>query len=132
MGDIVPFREKIDTLDRELSALPQVQLALRHIMADGLAARVCHIPAGVCVVGAEHRKGHINILLQGSIGVATEDGCMVLNAPMIFAAPAGTKRAGVAITDVIWANVHATSASTPDEADADAFVEFDRLQKEVW
>jgi hypothetical protein len=115
-------RDKIHNLEDELAKLPQVECKLDHVFSDGLYARSMHIPGGTVLTGKVHKRDHINFLLQGTIRVMTDDGMKELTAPQVIPSKKGIKRAGFAITDVIWTTVHATDA-TEVEAAEDELVE---------
>jgi len=104
-------REKIFDLEQAMRAMPehQVDLEPRHHFADGIYVRELYIPAGTALVGKVHKTEHVCMLLKGRIVVATDDGERVIEAPAIVVSPAGTKRAGYALEDCIWVNVHPTS-----------------------
>lgn len=80
----------------------------RHHFAQGVYGRELRIPAGVAVVGKTHRHSTLNVLASGELAVTTPDGPKVLKAPAIFVSPAGAKKIGVAVTDCVFLNVHAS------------------------
>jgi tetrahydromethanopterin S-methyltransferase subunit E len=57
----------------------------------------------------------MNILVSGSIRVTTDEGVQTLTGPMVFNSKAGSKKAGYAITDVVFLNVHPTNLTDVDE-----------------
>jgi len=99
--------EKIERLEGAMLELPQVDCHEEHFFAPGLYIRQITIPAGVLVVGHEHKTEHVNIMLKGRVTVATAEGVATLVAPMTFIAPAGRKVA-IAHEETVWQNVHAT------------------------
>lgn len=86
-----------------------------HIHCAGVYAREILIPAGTALVGEIHLFEQINVVSKGSIKVATEEGVRVIHAPCTFVSPAGTKRAGFAITDTVWTVFHATNSTDQQE-----------------
>ncbi len=99
--------EKIERLEGAMLDLPQVDCHEEHFFAPGLYIRQITIPAGVLVVGHEHKTEHVNIMLKGRATIATAEGVATLTAPMTFIAPAGRKVA-IAHEETVWQNVHAT------------------------
>jgi uncharacterized cupin superfamily protein len=66
------------------------------------------MPAGVTVVGKEHKAEHMCVMLQGRMLVLTGDGEMKeVVAPTTFVAPPGRKVAHILET-VVFQNIFAT------------------------
>jgi quercetin dioxygenase-like cupin family protein len=70
--------------------------------------RELFIPAGTTLTGKIHKFTNMNILLEGEMMVLTEHGPKHVRAGHVEVAPAGSKRAGYALTDCRWLNVHGT------------------------
>lgn len=122
-----PSLETIQRFQAALEALPESQRRdyvplTGHHFADGLYARTVFIPAGDCVVGKMHRQSHLNFLLQGTIRVWTEQGMKTLTAPQILSSEPGCKRVGYAITDTLWATVHASDKTDLKELEAELII----------
>ncbi len=80
-----------------------------HDFCEGVYIRTLKIPKGYTVVGKIHRHACFNILLKGSIRIALTDGSqMTMHAPHVFKSEPGEKKAGFALEDTLWLNVHAT------------------------
>lgn len=77
-----------------------------HSFSDGVYIREMFLPAGGFIIGKIHKLSHTVFLLKGRILVATENGNMEYVAPCYINATAGLKRAGYALEDTIWVNVH--------------------------
>lgn len=115
MNDIVENRENTQ-LDRRsaihqledvmMGMEEQVDLPVVHHFADKLYARELFIPAGTTLVGKIHKTEHLNILVKGTILIATEEGNSILEGPQVLVTGPGTKRVGHAITDSVWITVH--------------------------
>jgi hypothetical protein len=99
--------QKIEQLEGAALNLPQVDCSEEHFFAPGLYIRQITIPAGVLVVGHEHKTEHVNIMLKGRVTIATAEGVATLVAPITFIAPPGRKVA-IAHEETVWQNVHAT------------------------
>ena len=97
---------------------PVADCPVKHHYANGLYAREIFIPAGSVVVGKIHKFEHLNLISRGKVYVVTEFGNEIYGAtetPVTFKSPAGTKRALVAETDVIWTTFHITDKTDVDE-----------------
>ena len=119
--DAESIRESIWKLEEFLLTLPQVELPITHNFAGGIYAREMRAPAGACITGKIHKFEHINILSKGSITVVTEHGLQYMQAPCTIISKPGTKRAGYAHEEVVWTSIHATKATTVEEAEAELF-----------
>lgn len=97
----------------------QIEIPVEHGFAAGIYARTIRIPAGTILTGKIHRTEHLNIISAGAIEVATEDGTRLIEAPCIFVAPPGTKRAGYTLSDTVWTTVHATHETDLDRLEAE-------------
>ena len=106
----------INALEKEMLKHPQVDLDVTQYFCKGLYVRELLIPANVTLVGKIHKDPCINILLQGEIEIATDEGPKCLSAPMIFPSKKGLKRAGYTLSDTRWVTVH----PNPDNEQRDA------------
>jgi hypothetical protein len=104
-----------------LAECPPVEMREEHLFAYGTYTRVLHIPAGTVLTGKIHRHSCINIVTQGKLRVVTDEGEYDIEAPHHFVSGPGVKKAGYALEDTIWINVH------PWDGDPD----LDEIEKEV-
>ena len=107
----------IDIIEDHISGLPQTEFRVEHYFSDGLYVRELHIPKDQVITGKIHKRGHINFLMKGEILVNDGTESYHLKAPMIIKSEPGTRRAGITISDCIWATSHATEATTVAEAE---------------
>lgn len=112
LGDIQQ-RAYIDTVrdvQQQLSESPdQIDVPVQHHFAPGVYMRQMDAAAGTLVVSKMHRTEHMNILLKGSLTVATEDGIQLMTAPCVLKSMQGTKRIGYFHEDSSWITIHPTS-----------------------
>ena len=108
MNAIAPrfTRETITALENEIRSLPEVDMPVRHFFAHGTYTRELTIPAGTALTGKVHRYSCINILTKGRIRVVSDEGVYDLEAPYVFVSGPDVKKAGYAIEESIWINVH--------------------------
>lgn len=101
------LRARIFDLERAmLVAGMHADCPVRNLFTPGEYRREITIPAGVVLIGAEHKTRHLNILSRGRIVVWTEAGMCELVAPFEFWSEPGTKRAGYALEESVWTTVH--------------------------
>ena len=108
---------KIERLEGEMLALPQVECPVDHFFASGVYVRQMTAPAGTLIVGHEHKTEHVCILLKGSMTIATPEGVRTVSAPLTFIAPPGRKVA-VVLEDIVFQNIHATEERDLDKIEA--------------
>ena len=111
---------------------PEADLPLHHQFAPGAYARTIFIPQGTLVVGKIHKHPHLNMLVCGTVSLATEEGPLFLEALKIMTSKAGTKRVVYAHTDTVWTTIHLTDKTDLAEIEEDiiakTYEEFDALQ----
>ena len=86
-----------------------------HFFAPGIYARMMFIPAGGVVVGKIHRHETMNIICKGKIAILTEEGRVVVEGPCVINSSPGIKKAGYAVEDTWWINIHATEETDLDK-----------------
>lgn len=86
-----------------------------HWHCEGAYVREFFLPKGSVVTGEIHKSSCINILLQGKIKLVQSDGDKIVEAPHIYVAPPGEKKAAYALEDSIFLNVHATEETDPQK-----------------
>lgn len=119
----IASRNGIHSLERIMFDLPEeeqvdVDSLTDHFFAPGIYARMIFIPAGNVIVGKIHKHETMNIICKGKISIATEEGNVVVEAPCVVNSSPGIKKAGYAIEDTWWINIHPT-----DETDLDKIEE---------
>jgi len=122
----VTTRGDVERLQDAMRAMPQIELPTSHLFADGMYSRVMSCPAGSLIVGKVHRREHFFILAKGSMRVTTDAGVTTVDSPAVFRASAGTKRAGLALTDCVCINVHRTASTDLDEIEEELIEPDDR------
>lgn len=89
---------------------------LRHHFAPGMYGRECPIPAGMVVVGKQHRHAHLTLLLSGAATINTDRGMETITGPHIWTSTPGAKRALVTHSDCVFFTVHLNPDDTTDLA----------------
>jgi len=119
------FRSKIADVEKSMlgNTVDRIELVTKHHFAHGVYARELAIPKGCKLTGKIHRYSTINIMLKGSITVATENGLKRVEAPAIIVSPPGTKRAGHAHEETIWVTVHPTHQTDPELVEQEVIAE---------
>jgi hypothetical protein len=111
--------EKVWELQRTLRALPQATLPTRHFLCNGMYGREIFIPAGTVYIGKVHRTDHFFVILRGQSVMTTDEGTRNIQAPEVLVVKAGSKRAGVALSDCIFIAFHRTDETEIDDIEAD-------------
>jgi hypothetical protein len=115
----------IDRLEAAMHTLPdevKVQIPVDHRFAHQLYVRTARFPAGSILVGETHNFSHLSVLLSGRM-VTNIDGVMVeVEGPLDVIAQPGTRRVGVAITDVVWVTAHGGPPATERIEDIEAWL----------
>jgi quercetin dioxygenase-like cupin family protein len=84
-----------------------VDMPVDHDFCNGLYARTMHIPAGTVLTGAIHREESFFLVRKGELIVSTDNGPRTLGPGDMSISKIGTKRAGIALTDVEVTTFHA-------------------------
>ncbi|WP_111860916.1 hypothetical protein [Acinetobacter sp. CFCC 10889] len=99
-----------------------IDVPLDHHFAPGIYMRQMNAKAGTLVVSKMHRTEHMNILLTGSLTVATENGIELMKAPVVLKSMPGTKRIGYFHEDSSWITVHPTNSTDLEEIEKQVIV----------
>jgi hypothetical protein len=87
--------------------LETVELEVTHHHIPGVYVRAIYIPKDNLLTGKIHKYECVNIMAKGILVISDENGLRkTLVAGDIFNSPAGTKRAGYALEDVVYITVH--------------------------
>ena len=97
--------------------------------APGVYMRQMNAKAGTLMVSKMHRTEHMNILLTGSLTVATENGIELLTAPLVIKSMPGTKRIGYFHEDSSWITVHPTRTTDLDLIEQQVIVPDDEIDQ---
>lgn len=101
-------------LEAELLKLPQVDMPVEHAFCNGMYARTMHIPAGTVLTGAVHREESFFLVRKGELIVSTDSGPRTLGPGDMSISKIGTKRAGIALTEVEVTTFHANPSNEQD------------------
>jgi hypothetical protein len=123
MNQVSQYRQQVTALEHAIRQLPQLQEELHHHFAHGIYGREMRVPAGTVLVGKIHRYSCINVILQGVVEVRSQEGAYRIEAPYVFVSPGLTKRAMVALTDLIWMTVHPANSEDLDELERELIME---------
>jgi hypothetical protein len=122
------IRERVLAFEAQIESFPQKEIPPRHEFIKGLYKREITFLAGTCATGRIHNNDHMDVMLSGEMIVASEDGFKSLKGPCFMTSTAGNKKAGYALTDVIWATYHPTMATTVEDVESEIFLkEFDHI-----
>lgn len=118
-----PLRDRIAAYEAFVANHVQMPIPVKHEFIHGLYKREIVFPKGTLATGRLHPVDHMDVMLEGSMLIATDDGMKRIDAPCTLISRAGTKKAGIALTKTRWASYHPTSATTVEEVEAEIFVD---------
>jgi len=95
---------------------------ITHSFSDGIYIREMFAPKGAIIVGKIINQEHHIFLMSGEIIILTEQGQKTFIGPIHFNAPAGTKRVGYVVEDIVWCNIHPNLTNT---------INVDKIEKKV-
>ena len=108
-------RDQLKRLEVAISTqLQPVDAPLQHDFIPGVYCRKLTIPAGAVLVGKIHKDLHLCIVAKGRIMVASEQGTKELVAGDVFVSEPGVKRAGYAIEETVFINIHTNESNDTD------------------
>ena len=99
-----------------------IDVPVQHHFAPGVYMRQMNAKGGTLVVSKMHRTEHMNILLKGSLTIATENGIELMVAPCVLKSMPGTKRIGYFHEDSSWITVHPTEETDLSEIEKQVIV----------
>lgn len=108
----------VTALEREMMAMPQVEIETRHHLHAGLYARTIRIPAGVAITGALIKIPTL-LILSGHATVFIGGESVEFQGYHVLAGQAGRKQAIAAHQDTDLTMLFATTATTVEQAEAE-------------
>lgn len=112
----------IERVESELLKLPQVDCPLVHRFAPGVYLREIFMPAGIFVIGHEHKTEHFNIVTEGCARVMMDGVAEVISAPCTFVSGAGVRKVLYIEQDMRWITVHPTNETDLEKLEAELIV----------
>jgi hypothetical protein len=110
---------EVETVEKRLLGLPQVEVPVVHHFAPGVYLREAIMPAGALVIGHKHKHEGINIVLSGSALVKIDGKIQTVKAPCIIKSAAGTRKIAYVIEEMRWLNIHPTEETNLEQLEAD-------------
>lgn len=132
LGDVQSriYIDVVRGVQDQLSQSPDlIDVPVQHHFAPGVYMRQMDAAAGTLVVSKMHRTEHMNILLKGSLTVATEDGIQLMTAPCVLKSMPGTKRIGYFHEDSSWITVHPTEEIDLEKIEQQVIVPDDEIDQ---
>lgn len=114
MTELAPSnQDAIQAMQDAMRSMPQAPaFKTEHSFFAGMYTRRMVIPAGTLIVSKVHKADHLFVVCAGEVYVAGQGETRVLKAGDMLPSPPGTRRAGVAITDVICMTIHKTDKTS--------------------
>lgn len=117
--------EKVRMLEEESKKQDQVDVPSHYIQGGGVGVKTILLKARTTATGGMHRFESMTIIHSGDILVITDGAPIrytVVDSPVIFVAPAGSKRAVYAIKDTYWSSLMPTTAQTVEDVEEEFIV----------
>jgi quercetin dioxygenase-like cupin family protein len=112
------------TPELRLNAILELEDAMRplaeepeeatHLFVPWHYVRTVRVPAGQLAMGRMHKQPHWFFVLEGTASYLSEEGEGIVTAGAGKFAPAGIKRAVLALTDCVFMNIHKNDIFTSD------------------
>lgn len=115
----VDMRKKVETLQEEISKMPQYEPPTKHYFHAGMYCREVFRPAGALIVGRVHKKEHFYLIANGTVTITTDTGVETFTGPHVVMSKPGTKRAVYAQTDATCMTFHVTDVKTVEDAEVE-------------
>lgn len=104
----VPVNDQIESLEKELLNLPQVECPLKHNFAPGVYMREITMPAGSFIIGHEHLTEHFNVVLTGKARVMIDGVIEDIVAPCYFISKPNVRKVLFILEEMKFATIHPT------------------------
>lgn len=101
-----PTRNKIEELQQSMLGLRCDMPEAKHYFMRKCYAREFTLPAGMLVVGKEHKHEHLLIVTEGHAEIVSEFGRDQVRGGEHFISPAGVKRVVLAFEDTTFITFH--------------------------
>ena len=99
------------------ATLDNAGVGIVHHFSSGLYAKETQIPAGVLLTQHVHSFDHLSALMKGTCTVTVDGRTTYHEAPEFLTIRAGQAHEVYAMTDVVWACLHATDETDPERID---------------
>lgn len=115
MNDLV--KNKVMDLEAEIKQCYQAPMPVEHDFIPGVYARTMYLLKGTVLTGATHKQESFFVLRSGLLAVTTDFGEKLLGPGEMLKSSAGSKRAGLAFTDVVLTEFMHNPDNLTSEAD---------------
>lgn len=117
-------------LENSIKEYEQVEIEIIHKFTNDMYIRQAIIPKDMLIVGKRHKYETLNILLKGKMIIYDGVESIEVTAPFLVVSKPYTKKAGIALEDSIWCNVHVTTSKDLEEIEKEFIIseeEYDKL-----
>lgn len=109
-------------LENAVKEYEQVDIEVIHKFTEDMYIRQAIIPKGLLIVGKRHRHETLNMLLKGRMIIYDGNESIEVIAPFIIVSKPFTKKAGIALEDSIWCNIHVTTNRNLEEIEKEFII----------
>lgn len=113
------YDETLDQIEAEMHSIGTKEFPVSDFFCAGIYVRPVVFDTGDYIIGKTHKCEHPFFLMAGSIELYTQEGKVILHAPIIDITPAGTRRFAKALSPVLFCSVHATDKLSVEEVEDD-------------
>lgn len=99
----------------------KAEIGMDHQLRDGLYMRTVRTPANSIVCGAKFKKFGVSMLVKGKVSILSEQGCALLEAPLVFPTPAGSRKIGFCHSETILSVIFSVKGESLDEIEDELF-----------
>jgi hypothetical protein len=117
--------QEIESLERSLLDLPQVDVPLTHIFAPNVYWREVRMPKGSFIIGHLHKTEHLNVILTGKVRVLMEGKMHTIEAPLVIKSGPGVRKILYIEEECRWATVHPTETTDLEELAEELIIKSD-------
>lgn len=110
--------DEIEKLEAACLPLKQVDCPLVHRFAPGVYMREILMPAGLFIIGQQHKTEHWNIVLTGRATVLIDGVRHEIAAPAVIKSSPGVRKVLLIHEDMRWLTVHPTEETNVEKLEA--------------
>lgn len=95
------IKNEVFELEANIKQCKPAPMPVEHDFIPGVYARTMYLLKGTVLTGATHKQESFFVLRSGLLAVTTDSGEKLLGPGEMLKSPPGSKRAGLAFTDVV-------------------------------
>lgn len=121
--------DNVLAIEKKLKQVANIELPVEHLFTENQYIRQLYVPKDTVIVGKRHRYKTLNMLLKGRMLIYDDNETIEVVAPFIVETEEYTKKAGYAIEDSIWCNIHVTNKKDLEEIEEEFIIPEEEYQQ---